>query len=233
MILIEDLGVIKPTLKSKYKKHYGLYRCSCGVEFRASVSAVKIGRITQCKDCGKIRPKVCPIDFIIKCKQIHGNRYDYSKVVFLDRSQPIKIMCDKHGEFSQTPIVHLNKGNCQKCAQELRSIKLRNLNINREAFLYYVFFKEYNLYKVGVTTRPKERFNGELHKPEIITIIKYQTERQAYFIESQLKLLLFKDLLYKGPSVLKRKGNTELFVEPIGFIPSVETIESTDEYKQL
>lgn len=232
MILIKDLGVIKPTPKSNYVKHYGIYKCKCGVDFKAAVSAVKIGRITQCTKCGSVRPEVCPVDFLHRCNTIHNNRYDYTKVIYNGMNVPITIICSKHGEFTQLPSVHLNKANCQECAQELRSIKLRNFNTGREAFLYYVYFKEYNLYKIGVTTRPKERFNGEIHKPEIINIIKYNTECQAYFVEGQIKLL-FKDLLYKGPSVLKRKGNTELFVKPIEFIQSVETIENTDEYKQL
>lgn len=232
MILIKDLGVIKPTPKSKYEKHYAIYKCSCGVEFRCSVSAVKIGRITQCRKCGNTRPTLCKIDMVKQFIQKHKGKYDYSKFIYYNKDIKCVFICPTHGEFEQYPKVHLNSNGCQKCGQELRSIKLRPFNVSREAYLYYVYFKEYNLYKVGVTVKPKERFNGEPYKPEILFMLKYHTEAQAYFIESKIKLM-FNEYLYKGTSVLKRKGNTELFTINIPFKTSVETIESTDEYINL
>jgi very-short-patch-repair endonuclease len=58
--------------------------------------------------------------FITKAQKIHGNRYDYSKVIYINAKTKIKILCDKHGEFQQTPSNHLSKFNCQKCANNFK-----------------------------------------------------------------------------------------------------------------
>lgn len=56
--------------------------------------------------------------FILKAKQLHGDRYDYSKVVYESYDSPVTIICKTHGEFQQTPDSHLQGSGCQKCAHK-------------------------------------------------------------------------------------------------------------------
>ena len=49
--------------------------------------------------------------------EVHGDRYDYSLVEFLRASIKIKIICEEHGMFEQTPNNHLRGKGCLKCAQ--------------------------------------------------------------------------------------------------------------------
>ena len=53
--------------------------------------------------------------FIEKAKQIHGDKYDYSKVEYINNSTEVCIICKKHGEFSQIPRDHLRGYGCNKC----------------------------------------------------------------------------------------------------------------------
>lgn len=53
--------------------------------------------------------------FIEKAKTIHGDKYDYSKVEYLNNHTKICIICPIHGEFWQTPMKHLAKRGCPKC----------------------------------------------------------------------------------------------------------------------
>lgn len=55
-------------------------------------------------------------DFIEKATAIHGNKYDYSKAIYINNSTKVCIICPEHGEFWQTPNHHLQKHGCQKCA---------------------------------------------------------------------------------------------------------------------
>ena len=48
LILIEDLGVLYPTEKSKHKRRYGIFRCFCGVEFKANTAEVKRRNTKSC-----------------------------------------------------------------------------------------------------------------------------------------------------------------------------------------
>ena len=54
-------------------------------------------------------------DFIKKARKKHGNKYDYSKVEYLNNCTKVCIMCPEHGEFWQTPNNHLNGYGCSKC----------------------------------------------------------------------------------------------------------------------
>ena len=58
--------------------------------------------------------------FIEKARAIHGNRYDYSKVNYVNAKTKVTIVCEHHCEFEQTPCNHLSGFNCQKCAKNLR-----------------------------------------------------------------------------------------------------------------
>ena len=51
-----------------------------------------------------------------KFKEIHADRYDYSKFVFSGMNSKIKIICKEHGEFLQHPKNHLSGQGCPKCA---------------------------------------------------------------------------------------------------------------------
>lgn len=54
--------------------------------------------------------------FIEKAKNVHGDEYDYSKVEYVNSQTPIKIICQKHGEFWQSPNNHISKKyGCPKC----------------------------------------------------------------------------------------------------------------------
>ena len=56
--------------------------------------------------------------FIEKAKSIHGDKYNYSKVEYVNNHTKICIICPKHGEFWQTPNNHLNGYGCKKCGRE-------------------------------------------------------------------------------------------------------------------
>lgn len=54
-------------------------------------------------------------DFIKKAVSIHGDKYDYSKVVYNKSSEKVTIICPIHGEFEMTPNNHLRGQGCPKC----------------------------------------------------------------------------------------------------------------------
>ena len=56
--------------------------------------------------------------FLTKAKEIHGNKYDYSKVKWKNTRTPITIICPIHGEFKQMPDNHTRvKCGCRKCGR--------------------------------------------------------------------------------------------------------------------
>jgi len=56
--------------------------------------------------------------FIQKAIKIHGEKYNYSKVIYTTSRSPVIIICPVHGKFKQIPNNHLNGGGCKKCATE-------------------------------------------------------------------------------------------------------------------
>ena len=76
-----------------------------------------------CAECGKEKShlsKMTTEDFIVKSKEIHGNKYDYSKACYKTCDTKVCIICPEHGEFWQTPSNHINGSGCPKCANEKR-----------------------------------------------------------------------------------------------------------------
>ena len=67
-----------------------------------------------CPKCADNQKKSCQ-EFVEKAKNIHGNKYDYSKIEYRGNKIKVCIICPEHGEFWQKPQDHLRGKGCGKC----------------------------------------------------------------------------------------------------------------------
>lgn len=67
--------------------------------------------------------------FIIDAQKKHGNRYDYSKVTYVNSKTKVDIICVHHGIFCMTPNNHLKGQGCPKCG-DISMANLRRKNIS-------------------------------------------------------------------------------------------------------
>lgn len=74
--------------------------------------------------------KLTTEDFINKAKLIHGNKYDYSKVEYINSKTNVIIICPIHGEFGQNPQSHYNGSECPICSK-FTKVKSRLGDINK------------------------------------------------------------------------------------------------------
>ena len=59
--------------------------------------------------------------FIQKAKDIHGDRYDYSKVEYKNTHTKVEVLCPTHGSFFPRPMDHVNKqSGCPECSGRKR-----------------------------------------------------------------------------------------------------------------
>ena len=81
-------------------------------EFTQSPSQHLIGQ--GCLRCSN-HPVFDTTSFIEDSIKIHGDKYDYSKVKYVNTKTKVKIICRIHGEFEQTPNNHLRGQGCGVC----------------------------------------------------------------------------------------------------------------------
>lgn len=66
-------------------------------------------------------------EFIRRAIEIHGDKYDYSLVEYINSETKVKIICPIHGVFEQTPSSHINNGyGCNACGYISSFEKLTN-----------------------------------------------------------------------------------------------------------
>lgn len=63
--------------------------------------------------------------FIDRAKKIHGDKYDYSLVKYINSEEKVSILCPIHGEFRQSATLHLTGYGCFKCSCTERGEKQR------------------------------------------------------------------------------------------------------------
>ena len=83
-----------------------------------------------CPKCGHKTPLI--EDFVKKSKRKHGNKYDYSKAVYVDWKTKVCIICPEHGEFWQKLNDHTNGQGCPTCAHEANGERKR---LSKEEFI--------------------------------------------------------------------------------------------------
>ena len=70
-------------------------------------------------------------EFVEVSSHIHKNKYDYSKVDYINSQTKVCIICPKHGEFWQTPAAHIHQQQgCSKCRSDNMKTKVSGIGIN-------------------------------------------------------------------------------------------------------
>ena len=72
-------------------------------------------------------------EFIKEANKIHNNKYDYSKVEYIDSHTKVCIICPIHGEFWQLPYHHLQGHGCKQCQYDGNILKRVNKNFISDA----------------------------------------------------------------------------------------------------
>ena len=66
--------------------------------------------------------KLTSKEFIDRCVNSHGDKYDYSHTKYNNIRTKVKVCCKKHGEFEILPENHINRQGCATCAKEIRKM---------------------------------------------------------------------------------------------------------------
>lgn len=74
--------------------------------------------------------------FINDAIAVHGSRYDYTKVEYINSSTKISVLCSKHGEFSVSPNNHLRGSGCPICSNPPKTPALLSLTHLSELWDY-------------------------------------------------------------------------------------------------
>ena len=72
---------------------------------------------------------------------VHGETYDYSKVVYTKSRVKVTIICLTHGVYKQTPNGHLLGKGCQKCGDITRGV---NQTFSKEEIISSHYFNIFN-----------------------------------------------------------------------------------------
>lgn len=85
--------------------------------------------------------------FIEEAKAIHGDKYDYSKVQYINSQIKVCIICPIHGEFWQIPNAHIQGFGCNKCGYISSKRLVHGVGINDLDDEYLNKTKLYNIWK--------------------------------------------------------------------------------------
>jgi len=115
-----------------------------------------------CPDCGLLdrseKRRLGKKRFLEQCLKIHGEAYDYSQFVYHNNKTSGVIICPIHGEFSKTPIAHLNKKRgCPFCTNGYYERKSSN-----------TFIRDANLIHEGRYNYDRTIYKGAFVKTNIV-----------------------------------------------------------------
>lgn len=119
--------------------------------FRQGASTHLSGK--GCPSCGNINTGIkltsSTETFIERSKLKFGDKFDYSKVQYINSTTPVIIICKEHGEFNQCPATHLRnniKFGCPKCnpigqsntKDFIKKCRLKHGNLYNYDFVNYI-----------------------------------------------------------------------------------------------
>lgn len=150
--------------------------------------------------------------FIEGAIKVHGGKYDYSKVVYKNNATHVLIVCPEHGEFKQTPNMHLGGRGCPYCHCSHGETFIHNwLTSNNFEFAsqhelylptsgksvvrvdFWITYKD-KIYAIEYNGKQHYQFCSIFHKDEFALLAQQQRDNalQDYCDSNKIKLLWVK-----------------------------------------
>jgi len=126
-------------------------------------------------------------EFIKEIRLIHGDKYNYSIVEYIDDKTKIDIICPKHGLFKQTAGKHLSGQGCPICKESKGEREIRQYLLDKKIiFIPQKRFKD---------CKDKRPLPFDFYLPELNICIEYQGQQHFKPISNLGGLNGFKEIL--------------------------------------
>ncbi len=141
-----------------------------------------------------------------KARKVHDNRYDYSKVEYINNHTKICIICSEHGEFYQTPLSHTQGKGCPHC--KMSRIEKQTMEI---LLKQKITFKHNS--RPFVWLKDKSKLQLDFYLPDYNIAIECQGEQHFYPIsyfggKKEFEKLTYRDRIKRE---LCAKNNLPLY----------------------
>jgi very-short-patch-repair endonuclease len=179
--------IYKANLIHEFKYDYSLINTYNNMHDVVNIICPKHGEFKQsfhhhinkkrgCKYCAINNVTSNTEEFIKKSKKIHGDKYIYDKVNYINCKEYIIITCPKHGDFLQRARDHIyKKEGCPKCNnfnnEQIIINILTNKNVNFE------YQKMFDLCK------NKRKLKFDFYLPDYNLCIEYDGEQHYKIVE--------------------------------------------------
>jgi len=173
--------------------------------------------------CAKCKPnaKLTQEEVVERFRDVHGSKYDYSKVEFINTWTKVKIICPNHGVFEQTPSSHFVSV-CRKCSDEIKQFDMVkkytvNEKLGQELGLFYKLkfqhVSGFEFIKVGITSKGlKERYSSTKYKDFIYEVQELKVMTNLASAELERTFMKTTELKkFKFPKGVEFNGKSECF----------------------
>jgi len=146
-------------------------KVTIGCKLHGDFEQTPSGHITQkagCQQCaGKYKSNL--VEFVDKAKNVHGEKYLYGKVVYVNNRTKVLISCPEHGDFEQPPNNHLAGHGCFKCSSGYSKGQIQWLDFLESFHSIHI---QHAANDVEFTI-PETRFRADGYCKETKTIYEY------------------------------------------------------------
>lgn len=166
--------------KTNYTRYVDPVIVICPKHGEFEIKAAVLTQGQGCPKCGRENTlnsiKLSEKDIIERAKQIHGDKYDYSKVKY-NTGNKIEIICPEHGSFYQRYDAHLSGQGCPLC----KSSKGEQLIINLLEDNNIDYIPQYEI-DINPSINPSGKAYIDFYLPQYNIAIEYNGTQHYKYI---------------------------------------------------